>query len=96
MLADVTQHQLFVRLSSTVPADITLLSNKIYFVLWFFNRLQLPADNYKIPAQQQAVNVGTLSNTKCVATAPAQRPGRELAKPWLLPSFFKLPSFRNS
>lgn len=36
MPADITLHQLFVRLSAVVPADITLLSNRIYFVLWFF------------------------------------------------------------
>ncbi|WP_153800822.1 hypothetical protein [Foetidibacter luteolus] len=32
------------------------MNNRIYFVLWFFNRLLFQADEYKIPLQQQAVN----------------------------------------
>jgi hypothetical protein len=57
MLADTTQHQLLFCLSAVVPADITLLSNRNYFVLWFSIGFSCQADNYKIPAQQQAVNV---------------------------------------
>jgi hypothetical protein len=56
MPADETHHQLFVRLSASVSADRTQMSNRIYFVLFFFNRLLFQADNQKIPAQQQAVN----------------------------------------
>jgi hypothetical protein len=56
MPADETQYQLFVRLSAAVSADRTQMNSRIYFVLWFFNRLLFRADNYKIPAQQQAVS----------------------------------------
>lgn len=42
MPADGTQHQHFVRLSAAVSADRTQLNRRTYFVLWFFNRLQLP------------------------------------------------------
>ena len=56
MPADVTQHQLFVRLSAVASADVTQMNNRMYFVFWFFNRLLFRADNHQIPAQQQAVN----------------------------------------
>lgn len=56
MPADETQPQLFGRLSAAVSADRTQVNKRIYFVLWFFNRLQFRADEYKSPAQQQAVN----------------------------------------
>jgi hypothetical protein len=55
MPADETQHQLFVCLSAAVSADRTQVNSRIYFVLCFFNRLQFRGDEYKIPAQQQAV-----------------------------------------
>jgi hypothetical protein len=68
MLADITQHQRFVRLSTVVPADITLLSNRIYFVLWLSNRIYFvlwfsigsscQADNYKF---QQSSKPSTLA-----------------------------------
>jgi len=57
MLADTTQHQLLVRLSTVVPADIALLSNRIYLYFGFSIGFSCQADNYKITAQQQAVNV---------------------------------------
>ena len=43
MPADETPHQHFVRYSPAVSADQTLMNERIYFVLWFFNRLQLPS-----------------------------------------------------
>jgi hypothetical protein len=57
MSADETQHHHFVRLSAAVSADRTQMNRRINFVLWFFNRLQFRADNQKIPAQQQALDV---------------------------------------
>jgi len=47
MLAANTQHQLLFRLSAAVPADITLLSNRIYFVLWFSIGFSCQADIYQ-------------------------------------------------
>lgn len=55
MPADETQRQRFVRLSAAVSADRTQMNRRIYFVLWFFNRLMFQANEHKIPAQQQAV-----------------------------------------
>jgi hypothetical protein len=50
-----------VRHYAPIPADRKQVSNKIYVVLWFCNRLLFWAKKYKIPAQQQAVNRCTLS-----------------------------------
>jgi hypothetical protein len=57
MPADETQHQLFVCLSAAVSADRPQVNSRRYFVLWFFNQLPFRADEYQIPAQQQAVFV---------------------------------------
>lgn len=57
MLADLTQHQFFVRLSAVVPTDTKLLFNEFILYFGFLIGSSCQADNYKIPAQQQAVNV---------------------------------------
>ena len=41
-------------LSPVVLAEGKQLNNRIIFLLWFINWLQLRADIYKIPAQQKA------------------------------------------
>lgn len=46
-----TQYQLFVRLSAAGPAGPIGENNRIYFVLWLFNRLLFRADENKFPAQ---------------------------------------------
>ena len=43
MPAEETQDQPFVRFLAAVSADGTQLNNRIYFVLWFSIRLQLPS-----------------------------------------------------
>jgi hypothetical protein len=40
------------------PADGILFGICCYLQLYYFNRLQLSARHYKMPAQQQAVDVG--------------------------------------
>lgn len=50
MPADGTQHQLFVPLSTAVSAEETQMDNRIYYVLWFFNRIQFQADEFKMSA----------------------------------------------
>ena len=57
MLADPMQHQLLISLSAVVPADITLLSSRIFIYFSFSIGFSCQADNHKIPAQQQAVHV---------------------------------------
>jgi hypothetical protein len=57
MLADPTQHQLLFHLSAVVSVDITPLSNRKYLYFGFSIGFSCQADNYKISAWQQAVNV---------------------------------------
>jgi hypothetical protein len=47
----------FVGVSAVVPADLSRLSRRIYFVLWFSIGFRCRADKYSIPARKQAVNI---------------------------------------
>jgi hypothetical protein len=47
-------------LSAVVPADKYKLAFSCYLHLWFFNRLRLRADNYKIPGHRQALPLAVI------------------------------------
>lgn len=57
MPADETPHQLFVRSSAVVPAGTTLLSKRIYFVLWFSIGFSCQLTDFKSRHSSKPLNV---------------------------------------